>query len=173
MGSEMCIRDRRRRRRAAPPTPVSESPVLASLAEKYDGSAPCSPEVMEHIQRLLAEEAAAGAKLQADALKPSPKPSPLKPAPARAAEEDAAAAARRHEGKLRAAGEALFLAQRDYISTCVEQLELDTALLSAAESATPAALPEYVDRLDGLLAERRATLGRLEATIQRFRSATA
>ena len=149
--------------------------MLASLAEKYDGSAPCSPEVMEHIQRLLAEEAAAGAKLQADALKPSPKPSPLKPAPARAAEqEDAAAAARRHEGKLRAAGEALFLAQRDYISTCVEQLELDTALLSAAESATPAALPEYVDRLDGLLAERRrAPLGRLEATIQRFRSATA
>ena len=140
-------------------------PVLASLAEKYDGSAPCSPEVMEHIQRLLAEERrrrqAAGR-----ALKPSPKPSPLKPAPAKATAEKRGGGGAAARGQAARGGQALFLAQRDHISTCVEQLQLDTALLSAAESATPAALPEYVDRLDGLLPSG-ATLGRLQATIQR------
>ena len=68
-------RRRRGRRRARPADAGVESPVLASLAEKYDGSAPCSPEVMEHIQRLLAGRPppAPSCRPTRSSLRPSPR----------------------------------------------------------------------------------------------------
>ena len=88
----------------------------------------------------------------------------------------------------REAGAAIFGAHREFITQCVEQLEVHTWMLSQAEAneklmegasldATEAAtgraesLVDYVASLEALLIERQAALATLQAQVQSYKHA--
>ena len=95
-----------------------------------------------------------------------------------------------NEAAAREAGAAIFGAHRDFITSCVEQLEVHTWMLSQAEDAAnqagsadgaasaalegagggkPEGLTDYVASLEALLLERQAALATLQAQLQSFR----
>lgn len=70
------------------------------------------------------------------------------------------------------AGVAVFDAHRQFITSCVEQLEVHTYMLSQAEAQpvdAAAQLDDYVGGLEALLRERQAALSALQAQLQTFR----
>ena len=67
---------------------------------------------------------------------------------------------------------AIFSAHRQFITSCVEQLEVHTWMLSQAETqqkTTGDALVDYVGGLEALLIERQAALSTLQTQLQTFR----
>ena len=70
---------------------------------------------------------------------------------------------------------AVFDAHRTFITSCVEQLEVHTFMLSQAEAKPSDAkqLEDYVGCLDALLRERQAALSTLQAQLDMFRVAIA
>mmetsp|Transcript_4304 Transcript_4304/g.9297 ORF Transcript_4304/g.9297 Transcript_4304/m.9297 type:complete len:117 (-) Transcript_4304:456-806(-) len=68
--------------------------------------------------------------------------------------------------------QAVFDAHRQFITSCVEQLEVHTYMLSQAEHGPEreAGLHDYVMGLEALLAERQAALGSLQQQLQTFRA---
>lgn len=82
----------------------------------------------------------------------------------------------RHEKKpsskaVTKAGKAVFEAHRNYVTSCVEQLEVHTFMLSQAEEhpADSKQLRDYVGGLEALLRERQAALDSLQAQLDTFR----
>lgn len=76
--------------------------------------------------------------------------------------------------ELSKAGLAVFDAHRLFITSCVEQLEVHTFMLSQAEpkpgkSVEGAQLHDYVGGLEALLRERQASVTALQAQLQTFR----
>jgi hypothetical protein len=69
------------------------------------------------------------------------------------------------------AGAAVFGAHRQFITSCVEQLEVHTYMLSQAEAqpSEGAQLHDYVGTLECLLRERQAALAALQAQLETFR----
>ncbi|KAL3922293.1 MAG: hypothetical protein SGPRY_004611 [Prymnesium sp.] len=70
--------------------------------------------------------------------------------------------------------QAVFDSHRQFITSCVEQLEVHTYMLSQASLFRPhndreAGLHDYVMGLEALLAERQAALGSLQRQLQTFR----
>ncbi len=92
----------------------------------------------------------------------------------------------RNAAAAREAGSAIFGAHREFITQCVEQLEVHTWMLSQAESnqmegaaidgfeAVPSkaeSLVDYVASLEALLIERQAALATLQAQVQSYKHA--
>lgn len=70
------------------------------------------------------------------------------------------------------AGVAVFDAHRQFITCCVDQLEVHTYMLSHAEEQPVDAtsqLDDYVGSLEALLRERQASLSALQAELEKFR----
>ena len=68
-----------------------------------------------------------------------------------------------------AVGRAVFDAHRQFITSCVEQLEVHTYMLSQAEVASASGLHGYVDSLTQLIEERQSALAALQRQLHTFR----
>ena len=73
--------------------------------------------------------------------------------------------------KLNKASHDVFDAHRNFITSCVEQLEVHTWMLSQGEAkpVETAQMQDYVGGLEALLRERQAALAALQAQLQTFR----
>ena len=79
------------------------------------------------------------------------------------------------KGRISNAGGAVFDAHREYITTCVEQLEMHTWMLAQAESEplNGARLTDYVGSLEHMLRERQAYCAKMQAQLEIFRATMA
>jgi len=66
--------------------------------------------------------------------------------------------------------QAVFEAHKEFITSCVGQLEVHTHMLNQAQSQPDAGLHDYVVGLERLLTERQAALGALQRQLQTFRA---